>query len=221
MDGLLVPTSAAFLPDGRMLVTSLYGTIWITSPVSQAPVTRTTYLQLQNLNNTAEHGLIELVLDPAFATNHYFYVYYSTTADKNRVSRFVHLGDSASLSSETVIFETSDPFTSCCHIGGAMAFANDSTLLLAIGDDFTPALAQDLASSYGKVHRFTRTGAVPTDNPYYDNTPGPFNANGARKTIYASGLRNPFRGSYHAARNEFLIGEVGGNDHTTAWAILL
>jgi len=217
MNGLLVPTSAVFLPDGRMLVTSLYGTVWITSPLGQPPVTRTTYLVLQNLNNTAEHGLIEIVLDPDFATNDYFYIYYSTTSDKNRVSRFVHLGDSASLSSETVIFETSDPFTNCCHIGGAMAFANDSTMLLAIGDDFIPALAQDLTSSYGKVHRFTRTGGVPADNPYFDQTPGLFNANGIRKTIYASGLRNPFRGSYNAATNEFLIGEVGGNDHTVAW----
>ncbi len=217
MTGLLMPTSAAVLPDGRMLVTSLYGTVWITSPLNQPPVTHSVYMQVQNLDNTAEHGLIEVVLDPGFSTNNYFYLYYSTTASKNRVSRFVHLGASANFSSETVIYETPQAYTQCCHIGGALAFANDGTMLLAIGDDFTPAKAQDLSQCYGKVHRFTSTGGIPTDNPYYDATPGIYNANGVLKSIYASGLRNPFRGSYNTLTGEFLIGEVGGNDHTVAW----
>lgn len=217
LDGLAVPTSATFLPNGRMLITSLYGTVWITSPVNQPPVTYSVYLQLQNLNNSAEHGLMEVLLDPDFATNNFIYLYYSTTANKNRVSRFLHQGTTASLASETVIFETPDTFSNCCHVGGAMAFANDGHILLAVGDDFTPALAQDLTKSYGKVHRFKKTGGAPTDNPYWDATPGLYNSTGKLKTIYASGLRNPFRGSYDTVTGRFLIGEVGGNDHTVAW----
>jgi glucose/arabinose dehydrogenase len=217
IEGFGLPSSGAFLPDGRMLITTLQGTIHITTPMDQRPVTATVYLQLQNVNNSGEHGLMEILVDPGFATNNYLYVYYSTQQNRNRVSRFVHTGNTALLASETVIFETSAPFNSCCHIGGGMAFANDGHILLAVGDDFTPALAQNLSSPYGKVHRFSSTGATPTDNPYFDNTPGPLNANGVLKTIYASGLRNPFRASYHAATGTFLIGEVGGNDHNIAW----
>ena len=217
LDGLSVPTSAIFLPNGRMLITSLYGTVWITSPVNQPPVTYSVYLELPNLNNSAEHGLMEVLLDPNFISNNFIYFYYSTTANKNRVSRFLHMGNTASLSSETVIFETPDLFSNCCHVGGAMAFSNDGHILLAIGDDFTPALAQDLSKSYGKVHRFSKTGGAPTDNPYWDATPGLYNSTGKLKTIYASGLRNPFRGSYDTVTGRFLIGEVGGNDHSVSW----
>ena len=141
-----------------MLITTLQGTIHITTPMDQRPVTATVYLQLQNVNNSGEHGLMEILVDPGFATNNYLYVYYSTQQNRNRVSRFIHTGNTALLASETVIFETSAPFNSCCHIGGGMAFANDGHILLAVGDDFTPALAQNLSSPYGKVHRFSSTG---------------------------------------------------------------
>jgi hypothetical protein len=74
-----------------------------------------------------------------------------------------------------------------------------------------------MTSPYGKVHRINPDGSTPSDNPYFDTTPGMYNANGVLKTIYASGLRNPWRGAYDPVADMFLIGEVGGNDHTTAW----
>jgi len=169
------------------------------------------------VNVNDEHGLIEILLDPDFVNNNYFYLYWSTINNRNRLSRFVHLNDSASMGSEVVIYETHDQFNGCCHVGGASTFLNDGTILLAVGDDFQPMLAQDMSSSFGKVHRINPDGSVPNDNPYYDATPGPFNTNGVLKTIYASGARNPFRGAYDPVENRFLFGEVGSNDHTTAW----
>ena len=217
VEGFGLPSSGAFLPDGRMLIITLQGTVFITTPVDQRPVQYTEYLQVPNVNNTGEHGLMEVILDPGFATNNFIYLYYSTLNNRNRVSRFTHAGNSASPASETVIFETITPFSSCCHIGGGMAFVDNEHILLSVGDDFTPALAQDPASPYGKIHRFTRTGVIPTDNPYYDATPGNFNANGVLKSVYASGLRNPFRASFNASTGAYLVGEVGGNDHGVAW----
>lgn len=218
LSGIPNPTSMAFLPDGRMLVTSLNGVVWITSDVDQPPVTYSVYFSLLGLANTdAEHGLIEVILDPDFVNNNYLYLYWSTANDKNRLSRFVHLGNSTDLSTETVIYETPDPFNGCCHIGGAITFLNDGTIVLAVGDDFEPLLAQNMSSPYGKVHRFNPDGTVPIDNPYYDTTPGIYNADGVLKTIYASGLRNPWRGAYDPVADRFFISEVGGNDHTTAW----
>lgn len=217
LDQVNNPTSVAILPDNRMLVATLGGVIFITSPIDQPPLDLSIYMALSNINFTAEHGLAELVLDPDFTNNGYFYIYYSTFANKNRVSRFIHRDSVADLSDEFVVWETVTPFNDCCHTGGALNITPDGKILLAVGDDFTPALAQNTSSPYGKVHRFNTDGTVPTDNPYYDATPGLFNANGALKTIYSMGLRSPFRGAYDSANARFYVSEVGGNDINASW----
>ncbi|MCB0787525.1 MAG: PQQ-dependent sugar dehydrogenase, partial [Flavobacteriales bacterium] len=209
-----------FLPDGRMLVSLLSGSMLITEPWDQPPVDWGVYLEMTNVDGSGEHGVIELMLDPDFVSNGHFYVYYSAnTAQgaRNRLSRFTHLGDSSSMSTEVVLWEDPEPYVNCCHTGGAMTFMDDGTILLAVGDDFRPATAQDMSSGFGKVHRIHADGSVPMDNPFWDATPGPFNANGVLKTIYCSGLRNPFRGSLDPVTGLFLIGEVGGNNHGVAW----
>lgn len=217
LDQVSNPTSVAVLPDNRMLVATLGGVIFITSPIDQPPLDLSIYMALSNINFTAEHGLAELVLDPDFANNNYFYIYYSTFANKNRVSRFIHHDSVADLSDEFVVWETVTPFSDCCHTGGALNITPDGKIMLAVGDDFTPTLAQSTSSPYGKVHRFNTDGTVPTDNPYYDATPGLFNANGALKTIYSMGLRSPFRGAYDAVNSRFYVSEVGGNDINISW----
>ena len=51
---------------------------------------------------------------------------------------------------------------------------------------------------------------MPTDNPFYDGG-GP-NVD----SIWALGLRNPFRAYYDAPTGRLYIGDVGGNDYATA-----
>ena len=77
--GFDLPTSIAFLPDGRMLVVELPGTIKVLSPpyTSADP---TPFLQLTNVGTTAAgcSRASTIALDPNFATNHYYYVFYTT-----------------------------------------------------------------------------------------------------------------------------------------------
>src|SRR5207344_307873 len=70
--------------------------------------------------------------------------------------------------------------------------------------------AQDLTSPRGKILRINRDGTVPTDNPFYDGT-GP-----NRDEIWARGLRNPFRAFYDSLSGRLYVGDVGGNDYSTA-----
>jgi PKD repeat protein len=51
---------------------------------------------------------------------------------------------------------------------------------------------------------------VPTDNPFYDGAGPHYDA------IWALGLRNPFRAFYDKPTDRLLIGDVGGNDYSTA-----
>ncbi len=62
----------------------------------------------------------------------------------------------------------------------------------------------------GKVLRFNSDGTVPTDNPFYDGNGPNVDA------IWALGLRNPFRAFYDAVTDRLYIGDVGGNDYSTA-----
>ena len=55
----------------------------------------------------------------------------------------------------------------------------------------------------------TWTEAFPTDNPFYDGAGPNFDS------IWAYGLRNPFRAYFDAPTSRVLVGDVGGNEGTS------
>ncbi len=207
--GLVAPISIRQLPDGRMLVLEKAGTIKIFDPSATVP-TATTYLTIPNVQSTQERGLTDIAIDPNFATNNYFYVYYSSsTNNRLRISRFTHNGNSASAASETIIWQDNESFhlsQQCCHYGGGLDFGPDGRLYLTIGDKWrTPAESQDLNRAAGKILRINKDGSIPSDNPFFDGA-GP-----NRDEVWAYGLRNPFRARWDLPTGRFIIGDVGGN----------
>ncbi len=211
-----MPTGFAFLPDGRMLVGEIGGTIRVLSPPYTQP-SPTPLLTISNIaptNSTATiQGLMNIAVDPDFATNHYFYVVYTPNSPfRTRLSRFTAnaLGTGTVAGSEVVLYQ--DPGDAGVdHHAGAIMFPNDGTILFTTGDEFaTPGDSQLLTSPRGKILRINKDGTVPLDNPYNDGA-GP-NVN----SIWARGLRNPFRGYYDAPTGRTFIGDVGGNVYSTA-----
>ena len=87
--GFNLPTNIEFLPDGRMLVVELAGTIKVMSPpyTSASP---TPFLQLTNVGSAGvQQGIYDIALDPQFTTNHYYYVFYTAgSPNRDRLSRF-------------------------------------------------------------------------------------------------------------------------------------
>ena len=214
--GLDLPTAMKFLPDGRMLVAELGGKI----KVLQAPYTQadpTPFLQLTNVGNAddgtvAQQGIYDFVLDPNFATNHYYYVTYTArTPNRDRLSRFTANADLTGTvpGSELVIYQ--DPQDANTeHHGGAVVFGNDGKIYMTTGDHFLGTPSQDLTSPRGKILRFNPDGTVPTDNPFYDGAGPNYDA------VWALGLRNPYRAYYDAPTGRLLVGDVGGNVASTA-----
>ena len=210
--GFTLPTNIEFLPDNRMLVVELAGTIKVLPPPYTQP-DPTPFLQLTNVGSAGvQQGIYDIALDPAFTTNHYYYVFYTAgSPNRDRLSRFTA---NASLTgtvagSELVLYQ--DPQDANAeHHGGAVNFGNDGKLYFTTGEHFNAGDAQLLTSPRGKIHRINKDGTVPTDNPFYDGA-GP-NVD----SIWALGLRNPFRAYYDAPTGRLLIGDVGGNDYSTA-----
>ena len=87
--GFNLPTAIKFLPDGRMLVVELAGTIRVLPPPYTTP-DPTPFLQLTNIGSAGvQQGIYDIALDPNFATNHYYYIFYTLgTPNRDRCSRF-------------------------------------------------------------------------------------------------------------------------------------
>ncbi len=210
--GFDLPTAIKFLPDGRMLVVELQGKIRVLSPpyTSADP---TPFLQLTNIGSAGvQQGIYDLVLDPGFTTNHLYYIFYTLgSPNRDRLSRFTANSTLTGTvaGSELVLYQ--DPqAASSEHHGGALNFGNDGKLYFTTGEHFDAAAAQSLSNPRGKIHRINPDGTVPTDNPFFDGT-GP-----NWDSIWALGLRNPYRAYYDAPTGRLYVGDVGGNDNRSS-----
>ena len=145
-----------------------------------------------------EGGLLSMAFDPDFASNGYFYVYYSDLNQNIVVERYTTspVPDIANPTSALTILRIPHPqFQN--HFGGLVAFGPDGFLYAGTGDGGGAGdpfgNAQNLGSLLGKMLRVDVRGAttaqpytVPASNPY-------LNQPGRRPEIWASGLRNPWR----------------------------
>ncbi|MEX0679219.1 MAG: PQQ-dependent sugar dehydrogenase [Pirellulales bacterium] len=210
--GVTSATTMAFLPDGRMLVGELINKIFVVQPGENQP-DPVPFLDLGSEFIQGEQGLQDMVLDPDFQTNNYFYVFYTkgypTLENRDRVSRFTADGNSVVPGSEVVLWED-DVDAGELHLAGGITIGNDGKLYFTAGDFFQPLLAQELDNYQGKLLRINKDGTIPLDNPFYDGA-GP-----NKDEIWAYGLRNPYRIANDPATGRIYIGEVGGNDINTS-----
>jgi glucose/arabinose dehydrogenase/PKD repeat protein len=212
ISGMNLPTSLEFLSNGDMLILELGGNIWRV-PAGGFEVDPTPFLTLSNIGSVnGQQGLMDMVLDPAFATNHFYYVFYTRgSPNRDRVSRFTATSDNQSTvpNSEFVVYQ--DPQDADAeHHGGALNFGLDGKLYITTGEHFDGPDAQLLSSHRGKILRINSDGTIPGDNPFVDGA-GP-----NKDEIWAYGLRNPFRAYIDPVTGKFYIADVGGNDFSTA-----
>jgi glucose/arabinose dehydrogenase len=198
--GLNNPTAMAFLPDGRLLVAEQGGKLRM---IKNGALLSTAVLTV-TVNRTSESGLDGVLVDPAFSTNGYIYIYYTATTPNphNRVSRFKMVGDTAAASTETVLLDVDD-LTSFQHNGGAMKFGRDGKLYVAIGDNYTATNAPSLTSLKGKILRLNPDGTIPADNPFVASTAGKY------QSLWAIGLRNPYTFDFQPGTGRMFINDVG------------
>ena len=207
-----LPTAMKFLPDGRLLIAELAGKIRILPPPYTTP-DATPFLQITNIGSAGvQQGIYDFAFDPNFATNRYYYVFYTLgSPNVDRLSRFTANSTLTGTvaGSETVFYQ--DPvIANAEHHGGGIVFGNDGKLYFTTGEHFIASESQNLNSPRGKIHRLNLDGTVPTDNPFYDGN-GPH-----WDSIWAYGLRNPWHAYYDAPTGRMFIGDVGGNDYSTA-----
>ena len=180
--GLHAPWGLAFLPDGDILITErLPGAMRI---LDKQGVLSEPFPGLDGLSTDKETGLLDVALDPHFATNHRIFFTFFGYSDKvvgnTNVAR-ARL-DGGSLSEVKVIFRSTPALPNGTNLGagtktgGRIAIAPDGNLFVVIGDrdgaGATPwDVAQKLDTDLGKVIHITPEGKPAPGNPFLD-TPG-------------------------------------------------
>ena len=218
VSGLTYPTFVTHAPGdaSRLFVLEKGGRIRIVDLATNS-VRTTPFLTLTVAGGTStadERGLLGLAFDPGYATNGQFYVYY-TGANTNVLARYTVSSDpNVANPTGAVMMSWSDPFTN--HNGGWISFGPDGNLYVGTGDGGSAndpnGAGQSLATQHGKIHRIRPTVggaspfyAVPAGNPFLGGS------STIDDTIWAYGLRNPWRCSFDRQTGDLWIADVGQN----------
>jgi glucose/arabinose dehydrogenase len=201
VSGLARPYQMDFAPDGRLFVSQQGGRLRV---IKNGVLLSAPFVTVA-VDARGDRGMIGVAFDPAFATNHFVYVYYTapTPAPHNRVSRFTAAGDVAVAGSEKVLIELPNLGTEIIHNGGSIHFGSDGKLYIAVGDNVQHLVAQSMTSLLGKMLRLNKDGTIPTDNPFFGT------ATGAFRSIWALGLRNPYTFGVQPGTGRIFIDDVG------------
>lgn len=187
--GLENPWGAAFLPDGRLLVTERPGRLRV---VGRDGVVSPPLAGVPEVVAQGQGGLLDVALSPNFAADRTIFASFSEPRARGRNgtsvfrARLVDDPRAPRLEDLTVIFRQEPSWTNTLHFGSRLVFARDGTLFVTVGersDDETRVQAQDLASGLGKVFRINPDGSVPRDNPFVARP-------GTQPAIWSYGHRN-------------------------------
>jgi glucose/arabinose dehydrogenase len=194
------PWGLAFLPDGAILVTERPGRLRLVAPdgAMSEPLKGTPQVFAQG-----QGGLLDLALDPDFANNRLVYMSYAEPGEGG-ASTAVARGrlEDNEIKDLQIIFRQQPKVDGPNHFGSRLVFGRDGTLLVALGERFKFAPAQDLASHLGKIVRINPDGTVPADNPFVATA-------GALPEIWSYGHRNIQGAALHPETGALWVAEHG------------
>jgi glucose/arabinose dehydrogenase len=207
VEGLQNPWSVAFVPGGKMLVTERPGRLRVvgtdgklSEPVAGVPP----------VDARGQGGLLDVTLDPAFASNQTIYWSYAEPREpgvnNTAVARGTFVdGASPRVDNVQVIYHQTPSLRSPLHFGSRLIFGRDGTLFVTQGErSITEGRmqAQRLDGLLGKIVRINADGTVPGDNPFVGRT-------GVPPEIWSLGHRNIQSAALHPTTGELWEVEHG------------
>jgi glucose/arabinose dehydrogenase len=198
--GLVNPWSLAFLPDGTLLVTekegrlrAIRGGVLDPKPIPGVPVVRV----------QGRSGLLDVLLHPQFATNHFIYFSYLKPAGAERQAV---LTVARGRFDGSAITDLTDIFSCGTGVSGPsrLAWGRDGKLYMTTPSSGNGSSSQDPNSYSGKVLRLNDDGTVPPDNPFVGRA-------GHKPEIYTIGHRNALGLAVHPVTGVMWQSEMGPN----------
>ena len=209
--GLANPWAFQFLPDGRMIVTEVRGTMrfvakngGVSAPLKGVPA----------VMSSGQGGLLDIALAPDFAASGRIYFTYSEPRGNVRSgtavarAKLVTDGAASRLDDVRVIFRQKPDYGDSYHFGSRISFARDGSLFVTLGERNTGRdgakrvreLAQDASNHLGKIVRLTVDGAA---HPATPKLPGWAAEN------WSIGHRNPQSAAIHPVTGKLWTVEHG------------
>jgi aldose sugar dehydrogenase len=179
-----------FLPNNDIIFSEKSGKMGI---YSNGKITELSGLPT-DINTDSQGGLLDICLHPDYVTNGWIYASYSSSVGGKGLLNLIRFQIEGNFIKNTEnIFKSSATNQWKGHYGSRIVFDKNGFLFLSIGEggsttyggENSPNLnAQNVKEAWGKIHRMTDTGKVPTDNPVLTGNSSP-------TTIYSYGHRNP------------------------------
>lgn len=190
-EGVSHPWGMAWLPDGRMLVTSRAGKLFLLNGKNLEPVALE---GMPALFHSGQGGLFDITVHPGDKSNVRIYMTLATGTDEaNRTTLVQGVFDGKRVHGIKTLFKVQPDKGGNQHFGGRMVWQPDGTLLLSVGDGGNPPQtvgdrlareqAQNLATHHGKILRLTDAGKPAPGNPLAARP-------GALPEIWSIGHRN-------------------------------
>jgi len=165
-------------PDDFIWVTERMGKISRINPNTGAV---SEVIQIADVREVGEGGLLGMAIDPDFITNNFFYVGYNYNASGNiyreKIVRFTYNPATGKADSPFILLDNIDGANN--HNGCRMVISPDKKLIFTTGDTQVTSKSQDVKSLNGKTLRINLDGTIPADNPF----PG--------SPVWSWGHRNP------------------------------
>ncbi|PCH59102.1 MAG: hypothetical protein COC19_07615 [SAR86 cluster bacterium] len=205
-EGLMIPWSMAWLPNGDMLVTERAGKLRI---IRDGKLLATDVSGIPAVHAESQGGLFEVLPHPDFANNHLLYLSFAKPLGDNSTTTVIRgTFENDALSNVEEIFQAQTNGRSG-HYGGRLAFDADGYLFITVGErqaspsgDLEAHPAQDTSNHHGVVVRLHDDGSVPNDNPFVGQR-------GTLPEIWSYGHRNPQGLAIHPATGDIWVGEHG------------
>ena len=205
-EGLAVPWSMNWLPNGDLLVTEQPGRLRI---IRDGELLAAAVEGLPEVHDVGQGGLFEVLPHPDFSSNRLLYLSFAKPLRNNSTTTIIRgTFENDQLNNIETIFQA-DTAGRNGHYGGRMVFDDEGYLFLTIGErqasptgDLESHPAQDLSNHNGVMIRIHDDGQVPQDNPFVGQR-------GALPEIWSYGHRNPQGLAFHPTSGDLWEGEHG------------
>jgi glucose/arabinose dehydrogenase len=201
------------LNDGRIFVVEQAGTIRV---IRDGVLQTTPFLDITGrVLSGGERGLLSVAFHPQYATNHFFYIYFTTQINGDiRIERFTATTADAADPATSKLILTVAHSTQNNHNGGLVSFGPDGMLYAGLGDGGGGGDPAGNGQNYNALLGSLLRLDVDHGDPYLIPPDNPFvNQINRRGEIWAKGLRNPWRYVFDAPTGLLYIADVGQNLH--------
>jgi len=199
LDGLSAPWGMAFLPNHDVLITEKSGRLLRLSGKQTTEITGLPESKVQG-----QGGLLDVAIDPEFASNSWVYLSYTYPDGLFSAGTAVGRGqlNDHVLKNWQTLYAMQTTSRSGNHFGSRLSFDRQGYLYITTGDRGDRHRSQDPTDSAGSVLRIHADGRIPADNPFVGQA-------GFDPAIFSYGHRNPQGAALNRETGELWIHEHG------------